>query len=289
VDRRLLTVDYIMRQIPNFFTLLNLFFGCIAIVFILQTGQSIVVLNEEQGTYDPFFPEKMGWGALFIFFAAVVDFFDGFLARMLKASTDMGKQLDSLSDVVSFGVAPGMILYQLLRLGYARSEGGLDILAAFLLPAFLFTCAVAWRLAKFNINTNQTDSFIGVPSPAAGLIVASFPLIIWFNDADSESWKAKLAVPQLLINPWFLYAAIAVLGFLMVCNRTFLAIKFKDYSLKNNLLKYILIFISLICIVALQWLAVPIIFILYLVFSAFSKVPPIMAKKSDDRTLDVTV
>jgi CDP-diacylglycerol--serine O-phosphatidyltransferase len=278
-----------MRQIPNFFTLLNLFFGCIAIVFILQTGQSIVVLNEEQGTYDPFFPEKMGWGALFIFFAAVVDFFDGFLARMLKASTDMGKQLDSLSDVVSFGVAPGMILYQLLRLGYARSEGGLDVSAAFLLPAFLFTCAVAWRLAKFNISTNQSDSFIGVPSPAAGLVVASFPLIIWFNDADPESWKAKLAVPQLLINPWFLYAVILSLGFLMVCNRTFLAIKFKDYSIKNNLLKYILIGISVICIIALQWLAIPIIFILYLVFSVFSKVPPAIIKSGDDKTLDVTV
>ncbi|MDB5208946.1 MAG: CDP-alcohol phosphatidyltransferase [Flavisolibacter sp.] len=278
-----------MRQIPNFFTLLNLFFGCIAIVFILQTGQSIVVLNEEQGTYDPFFPEKMGWGALFIFFAAVVDFFDGFLARMLKASTDMGKQLDSLSDVVSFGVAPGMILYQLLRLGYARSEGGLDVSAAFLLPAFLFTCAVAWRLAKFNISTNQSDSFIGVPSPAAGLVVASFPLIIWFNDSDPESWKAKLAVPQLLINPWFLYAVILSLGFLMVCNRTFLAIKFKDYSIKNNLLKYILIGISVICIIALQWLAIPIIFILYLVFSVFSKVPPAIIKSGDDKTLDVTV
>jgi CDP-diacylglycerol--serine O-phosphatidyltransferase len=278
-----------MKQIPNFFTLLNLFFGCIAIVLILQTGQSIVVLNEEQGTYDPFFPEKMGWGALFIFFAAVVDFFDGFLARLLKASTDMGKQLDSLSDVVSFGVAPGMILYQLLRLGYARSEGGLDVSSAFLLPAFLFTCAVAWRLAKFNISTNQSDNFIGVPSPAAGLVVASFPLIIWYYNADPEGWMAKLAVPRLLINPWFLYATILLLGFLMVCNRTFLAIKFKDFSFKNNLLKYILISISLLCLVAVQWLAIPIIFIFYLVFSAFSKVPAPILKNSEDKTVDSTV
>lgn len=278
-----------MKQIPNIFTLLNLFFGCIAIVFILQTGQSIVVLNEEQGTYDPFFPEKMGWGALFIFLAAVVDFFDGFLARMLKASTEMGKQLDSLSDVVSFGVAPGMILYQLLRLGYARSEGGLDVSFAYLLPAFFFSCAVAWRLAKFNISTNQSDSFQGVPSPAAGLVVASLPLIIWFSNADAESWKAKLNIPQLIINPWFLYATIAILSYLMVCNRTFLAIKFKDFSFKNNLLKYILISISLICLVALQWLAIPIIFIFYLIFSAFSKVPAPIVKSSDDKTPDVTV
>jgi CDP-diacylglycerol--serine O-phosphatidyltransferase len=278
-----------MKQIPNFFTLLNLFCGCIAIVFIMQTGQSIVVLNEEQGTYDPFFPEKMGWGALFIFFAAAVDFLDGFLARMLKASTDKGKQLDSLSDVVSFGVAPGLIFYQLLRLGFAKEEGGLDVSVAFLLPAFIFTCAVAWRLAKFNVSTNQSDSFIGVPSPAAGLVVASFPLIIWFYNANAESWKAALNIPQYLINVWVLYGIIALLSFLMVCNRTFLAIKFKDFSFKNNLLKYLLISISLICLVALQWLAVPVIFIFYLVFSAFSKVPVPVIKSADDKTLDVTV
>ena len=278
-----------MKQIPNFFTLLNLFFGCIAIVFILQTGQSIVVLNEQFGTYEPTFPERMGWGALFIFFAAAVDFLDGFVARMLKASTDKGKQLDSLSDVVSFGVAPGMILYQLLRLGFAREEGGLDVAFAWLLPAFLFTCAVAWRLAKFNVSTNQSDSFIGVPSPAAGLVVASFPLIIWFVQENPESWKAQLGVPQYLINVWLLYATIALLSFLMVCNRTFIAVKFKDFSFRNNLLKYILISVSLILLVAMQWLAIPVIFLLYIILSAFSKVPPPVVGRRDDKTLDVTV
>lgn len=278
-----------MKQIPNLFTLLNLFFGCIAIVFILQTGQSIVILNEQMGTYEPYFPEKMGWGALFIFFAAAVDFLDGFMARMLKASTDKGKQLDSLSDVVSFGVAPGMILYQLLRLGYARGEGGLDVSFAYLLPAFVFSCAVAWRLAKFNVSTNQSDSFIGVPSPAAGLVVASFPLIIWYADTDPASWKAQLHVPQYLINVWLLYATIVLLSFLMVCNRTFIAMKFKDYSVKNNLLKYVLLVLSLILLVVLQWMAIPLIFILYLIFSAFSKVPPTVARGNNGKTLDVTV
>lgn len=275
-----------MKQIPNLFTLLNLFFGCIAIVFIMQTGQSIVVLNEQSGTYDPFFPEKMGWGALFIFFAAAVDFLDGFMARLLKASTDKGKQLDSLSDVVSFGVAPGMILYQLLRLGYAKGEGGLDVSFAWLLPAFIFSCAVAWRLAKFNVSTNQSDSFIGVPSPAAGLVVASFPLIIWFADSNPDSWKVH--VPQYLINVWLLYAVIALLSFLMVCNRTFIALKFKDLSVKKNLLNYILIVLSVILVVALQWLAIPVIFVLYLVFSFFSKVPS-TAGRNQDKSLDVTV
>lgn len=268
-----------MKQVPNFFTLLNLFFGCIAIVFIMQTDSGIVALNDA-GASEVIFPERMAFGALFIFFAAAVDFFDGFFARMLKASTDKGKQLDSLSDVVSFGVAPGMIIYQLLRLGYAQSENGLNVSFGLLLPAFIFTCAVAWRLAKFNVSTNQSDSFKGVPSPAAGLVVASFPLIIWYE---------YFGLQRYFINPWILYGAIIILSFLMVCNRTFLAIKFKDFSFKNNLLKYILISISLICLVALQWLAIPLVFILYLIFSAFSKIPAPIAKKHDDKTLDVTV
>ncbi len=277
-----------MKQIPNLFTLLNLLFGCIAIVFILQTGQSLVVLNETLGTYEPFFPEKMAWGALFIFFAAAIDFFDGFVARLLKASTDKGKQLDSLSDVVSFGVAPGMILYQLLRLGYARGEGGLDVSIAALLPAFLFTCAVAYRLAKFNVSTNQTVNFIGVPSPAAGLVVASFPLIIWFADTDPESWQTALRVPQYLITPWLLYAIIVLVSYLMVCNRSFIAFKFKDYSWRNNTVKYSLLISSVILLVLFRWLAIPLIFVLYLIFSAFEKTPE-AATAANDKTLDLSV
>ena len=269
-----------MKQIPNIFTLINLLFGCIAIVFILQTGQSIVVLNEQMGTYDPLFPEKMGWGALFIFFAAVVDFLDGFLARMLKANSDKGKQLDSLCDVVSFGVAPGMILYQLLRLGYAQEPDGLDVGFAALLPAFIYTCAVAWRLAKFNISTNQTNSFRGVPCPAAGLLVASFPLIIWYRYFDLQFY---------FINVWILYGVILMLSYLMISNRTFLAIKFSDFSLKNNVLKYVLLSVSVVLIVFLKWLAVPLIFILYLVLSLFSKEPASAEEKGNTELLDLTV
>ncbi|SHF92964.1 CDP-diacylglycerol---serine O-phosphatidyltransferase [Cnuella takakiae] len=251
----------IVGQIPNLFTLLNLVFGCIAIVFILQTGETIVVL-ENTGATQVVMPERMTWGAIFLFAAAVVDFLDGFLARMLKASSEMGKQLDSLSDVVSFGVAPGMILYQLLRLSYAQGENGLDTSMLLFVPAFLFSGAVAWRLAKFNIATNQSTSFIGVPSPAAGLFVASFPLIIWFD---------KFGIQQLFINQWFLYAVILVLAYLMTCNRRFMALKFSDFSFQNNLLKYILLAVSLVALVILKWLAVPVIFVLYLVISFFSK------------------
>lgn len=250
-----------LKQVPNLFTLLNLIFGCIAIVFILQTGETIVVL-ENTGATQVVMPEKLTWGAVFIFAAAAVDFLDGFLARMLKVSSDMGKQLDSLSDVVSFGVAPGMILYQLLRISYAQDENGLDVSMLLLVPAFLFSAAVAWRLAKFNIATNQSGSFKGVPSPAAGLLIASFPLIIW---------NEYFGIQTLFINRWLLYGTVVLLAYLMTCNRTFMAIKFTDFSFLNNLLKYILLSLSLLALVVLQWLAVPVIFVLYLIVSMFSK------------------
>ena len=250
-----------MKQIPNLFTLINLIFGCIAIVLILQTGETIVQLDAG-GASQVFLPERIWWGALFIFGAAVIDFFDGFLARALKASSEMGKQLDSLSDVVSFGVAPGMILYQLLRIGYAQQESGLDVSVWALLPAFFFPAAVAWRLAKFNISTTQSDSFIGVPSPAAGLVVASFPLIILYQ---------QFGVYTYLINPWVLYAVILLLAYLMLSSRRFMALKFKSFGFKANRYTYVLLILSVILVFALQWLAVPLIFLLYLLFSAFVK------------------
>lgn len=253
-----------MKQIPNIFTLLNLIFGCIAIVMILQTGESIVLLDNG-GATDLNLPEKVWEGSLFIFGAAIIDFLDGFLARALKASSEMGKQLDSLSDVVSFGVAPGMILYQLLRLSYAKEPDGLDVTVWALLPAFIFSAAAAYRLAKFNISTNQTTSFRGVPTPATGLLVASFPLIIWFTQFT--------AVKSLLINTWFLYALIIVLSYLMLSNRPFMALKFKDYSFQNNAMKYIMVILAVICIVFLRWLAVPLIFLLYVIVSLFTKEP----------------
>ena len=255
-----------MKNIPNLFTLLNLIFGCIAIVFILQTGESIVVM-ENTGATQVYMPEKIWWGALFIFGAAIIDFLDGFLARLMRANSEMGKQLDSLSDVVSFGVAPGLILYQLLRLGYAQEPNGLNVSILALLPAFIFTASAAWRLAKFNLADNQSYNFKGVPSPAAGLLIASFPLIILYEYFNIQS---------LFINTWFLYAVILIVSYLMLSNRTFMAIKFTDFSLKNNLLKYILLSLALILILFFQWFAVPVIFIFYLIISAFSKQPDLI-------------
>src|SRR6185295_2331310 len=133
-----------MKQIPNLFTLLNLFFGCCAIVFLLQNG---IVISYRQDV-SPYIdmPEKITIASLFIGLAAVVDFLDGVVARLFKATSAMGKQLDSLADVVSFGVAPGMIIYQFLRMSYANEENGLDVSLIWLLPAFILPCAAAWRL-----------------------------------------------------------------------------------------------------------------------------------------------
>ena len=268
-----------MKQIPNFFTLLNLLLGCFAIVFILQPGETIVTLDD-QGAAQVFLPERIWWGALCIYAAAVVDFLDGFLARMLKASSEMGKQLDSLSDVVSFGVAPGCILYQLLRMGFAQEEGGLDTSLLYLFPAFIYSGAVAWRLAKFNISTAQTYSFLGVPSPATGLLIASFPLIIFYQYFGLQQW---------FINPYVLYAVIAVLSYLLVCNRRFLAIKFRDFSFQNNVLKYGLLALGLVLAAAFKWLAVPLIFVAYLLASVFSKEEKIATQESTNANTDITV
>ncbi len=270
-----------MKHIPNLFTLVNLIFGCIAIVFILQTGETIIQLDAT-GATQIFLPEKIWWGALFIFGAAVIDFLDGFLARAMKATSAMGEQLDSLSDVVSFGVAPGMILYQLLRISYAQQENGLDVSMMALLPAFIFSAAVAWRLAKFNISTDQTESFRGVPSPAAGLVVASLPLIIFYQ---------YFGVHTFFINQWVLYGIILLLSYLMLSNRSFMAFKFKDFSVKNNLPKYILLGAAVVLIATLKWLAVPLIFILYVVLSLFTKTPDTVAinKDAHKETKDITV
>jgi CDP-diacylglycerol--serine O-phosphatidyltransferase len=271
-----------MKQIPNLFTLLNLIFGCIAIVLILQTGETIVTLDST-GATQVVFPEKMYWGGLFIFGAAIIDFLDGFLARLFKASSEMGKQLDSLSDVVSFVVAPSMIIYQLLRLSYAQQDNGLDVSVIVLFPAFIVAAAAAWRLAKFNISTNQTHSFIGVPSPAAGLVIASFPLIIWYQYFNLETY---------FINKWILYFVIIIVSYLMVCNQRFMAMKFHDYSVKNNIPRYSLIVLSLIAIIWMRWFAVPVIFVLYLLFSLFWKEKQDLTVKSVNSskdTIDLTV
>jgi CDP-diacylglycerol--serine O-phosphatidyltransferase len=251
-----------MKHIPNLFTLLNLFFGCLAVIFILQNG--VIILSNADGVQYLEIPEKIWLASLFIGLAGMVDFLDGFVARLFKASTPMGKQLDSLADVVSFGVAPGMILYQFLRISYARQINGLDVSMAWILPAMIIPCAAAYRLAKFNLDDSQQFGFKGMPTPAVGLLVASLPLI-YYSSSDNDQ-----AVAALLLNKWALYAIIIAASWLMVSNLPLMALKFKDYSVKGNWPKLILLLITLISALFFKWLTVPVVFIFYIVVSLFA-------------------
>jgi CDP-diacylglycerol---serine O-phosphatidyltransferase len=250
-----------IKQLPNLFTLLNLVFGCIAIIFVLQTGESLIAETDE-GTWVPQLPEKIWWGSIFIGLAAIVDFLDGLIARLLNASSGIGKQLDSLADVVSFGVAPGIILYQLLRISYIQQEDGLDVSLWALAPALLFPAAAAWRLARFNEEDTSDTEFKGVPSPAAGLFVASLPLILFYNYFNIDAF---------LVNRWVLYAIIIVLSYLMLSRRSYLSLKFPNTSAGSNIPKIILLVVAIIAAVFLRWLAVPIVFIVYVILSVTTK------------------
>lgn len=251
------------KQIPNLFTLLNLIFGCMAIVAIMQNG--LMVQYNAEGAQIVSIPEKIWLGSLFILLAAIVDFLDGFLARMLGASSEMGLQLDSLADVVSFGVAPSMIIYQFLRLSFASEENGLNISSAWLGFAFVLAAAGAYRLARYNItHGQQTKNFIGVPIPAVGLVVASFPVIYWFSSSD--------LVLNILENKWILYLLVIIFSYLLVCKIPMLNLKFEGKSFTANKSRYILLIVGLLSAIFLQWLAVPIIFLVYIILSlAFLK------------------
>lgn len=249
-----------MKFIPNLFTLLNLFFGCIAVILILQNG--VTVLDTQDGTQFIGMPERTAMASIFIGLAALVDFLDGLVARLFKATSPFGKELDSLADVVSFGVAPGMIVYQLLRLSWAKVPNGLDVSVGWLLPALLIPCAAAYRLARFNIDDSQQYGFKGVPVPAAGLLIASLPLIAWY--------PTSRVVQDALLNKWVLYTLILVVAWLMVSRLPLMALKFNNSSMRSNMPKVILVALAIIAAIFLRWLAVPVVFVLYILMSVIA-------------------
>ncbi|HEY1019771.1 MAG TPA: CDP-alcohol phosphatidyltransferase family protein [Sediminibacterium sp.] len=252
-----------MKQIPNLFTLLNLLAGCLAIVCIMQAGVTISV--DANGENLVVIPEKIWLASVFIAAAAVVDFLDGFVARMLDVPSELGKQLDSLADTVSFGVAPGLIVYQFLRLCYAQQPDGLDINSAWLLPAFILPCAGAYRLARFNIDTSQSHGFKGVPIPAVGILFASFPLIYWYSGSD--------ILINAFLNKWFWYGAVLLCSYLMVSRLPMLALKFSGITTKKLVPFLILALVALASGLSFGWLAVPIAFIAYVILSLAFKQP----------------
>ncbi|NBO82811.1 MAG: CDP-alcohol phosphatidyltransferase [Betaproteobacteria bacterium] len=249
------------KQLPNFFTLLNLFFGCLAIVCGLQSGIILSVRPEGSLYFDV--PEKIWMASLFIGLAAVVDFLDGFLARAFKADSAMGKQLDSLADLVSFGVAPALLVYHFLRLGWAHEPAAMELDSVLLWPAFFLPLAAAWRLARFNLQPSSLAVFTGLPVPAAGLFFASLPLAYWHVDQD---W-----IVSLLLNVYFLYALIALFCYLMVSRLPLLTLKFTSFDWATNRPRYLLLVFSVVSILFLQWLALPIIIILYVLLSLLFK------------------
>jgi CDP-diacylglycerol--serine O-phosphatidyltransferase len=246
-----------MKHIPNIFTLLNLFFGCIAVICILQNGITIVYSSD--GTQFADIPERIWLAPLFIGLAALTDFLDGFVARILNQSSPLGRELDSLADVVSFGVAPGLIIYQFLRMSFMRQQDGADVSMIWLLPALILPCAAAYRLAVFNLDTAQGKSFKGIPVPAVGLMIASFPLIYWTRNSN---W-----VMDLLINKWVLYAFVVLLSFGMVSRIPMLSLKIGGKQDPQTLPRLILMALALVAVILFQWLAVPLIFLFYIVLS----------------------
>ena len=148
--------------------------------------------------------------------------------------------------------------------GFIKEENGLDVSIACLLPAFIVACAGAYRLARFNLDNSHTDGFKGVPIPAAGLLIASFPLILHFgnNLIDVTEW---------LTNKWVLYTVIMLVSWLMISTLPLITLKFKDYGLKNNLSKIILMTFAIVAAFIFQWLAVPIVFIVYIILSLLYK------------------
>lgn len=243
------------KHIANCFTLLNLVFGCLAVIQILQG-----FAGPAQATQNTV--ERMCVASLFICLAGVVDFLDGLIARLLGATSEMGKQLDSLADLVSFGVAPGLILYEFLKISLEISPEapqGTPINFWYLLPALLVPCAGAYRLARFNLGTSFSTEFEGLPIPAGGILIASFPLIFLGNGFQP--------VQELLNTPWFWYAVILIVSFLMISTLPMMSLKFKNLSFAQNWPKFLLFILAVVGGIFLHWLAVPLVFLIYILFS----------------------
>lgn len=245
------------KHIPNFITLLNLLSGTIAVYFAVK--------------------DQLVLAAFFVFLGIFLDFFDGFAARLLNVQGELGKQLDSLADVVTSGVAPGIVLFQLINKSLieqswvektdllANTSVWVNFNSTFILSliGLLVTLAAAYRLAKFNIDERQTSSFIGLPTPAAALVVLSLPLILAYSDNEF--------VNNLIGNVWFLGVLSLLLCYLMNAEIPLFSLKFKDYSWKNNKEKFIFILLTMILTIIFQFIAIPLVILLYIFISLVTK------------------
>ena len=230
------------NHIPNSITLLNLTSGILAIYFAVKGS-----------------PDEVALAGIFIFVGAIFDFFDGFSARLLHVKSEIGLQLDSLSDVVTFGVAPGFILYQMILHSHGNPTAEKLDFIPFL--AILVPWMSALRLAKFNVDETQSTSFKGLPTPALALLIASLPLIRQKLYASQDFWYMVFTNSYLLLS-------IAVIGSLLLVTKfPMFSLKFKSYGWRENIIKYSFLLVSLILLIAFQVVAVPFIILLYLFLS----------------------
>ncbi len=241
----------IKKQIPNSITLLNLFCGCIAVIFAVQGHLELT--------------------ALFVMLGIGFDFFDGLAARLLNAQSELGLQLDSLADMVTSGVVPGIVMYQLLTQVFGKpfyvipgSWNSEQILASLdwsylSLLGLLITLASAYRLANFNIDTRQTTSFIGLPTPANTLLIISIPLILKFQQ---EPW-----VVETILNKWFLLVLTFLSCYLLNAEIPLFALKFKTWGFAENKVRYVFLLLSITLLVLLKFVAIPVVILLYILMS----------------------
>jgi CDP-diacylglycerol--serine O-phosphatidyltransferase len=219
----------VKAQLPNFITLLNLLSGVVGILWVLE-GQLL-------------------YGAYFVILSAGFDFLDGFAARLLKVQSDLGKELDSLADVVSFGVLPGILLYSLTK---AQTDSQVLPYLTLIIPMLS-----AYRLAKFNLDTRQSDRFIGLPTPANALLLSTLPHLVahW---PELAPWVTSPIA--LIVIAW-------ATSILLVSELPLIALKFKNSSFADNTYRYTLLCLGAFCFAWLQLAGIPLIIIAYLLLS----------------------
>ena len=222
--------EMIRSYIPHVITLLNLWLGCGAVLAF--------IFNQNQ------------LGIFLVLSAAVADFLDGAVARVLEVTSPLGKQLDSLADIISFGFVPGVIFYRLLS-----DTGTLEWMA---MPAFILTAFAAFRLATFNIDDRQSSSFIGLPTPACTLFVIGY--IIWI---DTNAF----GLAGFLQGQIFIYVLIGILSWLMVSGIPMFSFKFNGPGWGGNEIKYIFAAIIITGLLIIQDLAIAPLVLIYVVLS----------------------
>ena len=225
----------IKKHVPNIITLLNLFCGCIAMVFVSN--------------------QEFEMAFFFVFLGIFFDFFDGFFARLFKVTGELGLQLDSLADMVTSGVVPGYVMYFLL----ANSQHELSSSPYVPFLGFIITMGSCHRLAFFNIDTRQTDSFIGLPTPANSLFILSLPLVIKYSDS--------LAVFEILSNQGVLLLITAFSAYILNAEIPLFSLKIKKFTFKDNLLQIIFLTLSVLLLVFFQYAGVPLVIIGYVLLS----------------------